>query len=170
MIEALEQTAKQKLLKKKEAEEKKAQLEKEEEERKLQLKKAEAERLDKEKKLEQKRKDMEQAEKAKKISESNQQDSPNGLGKKREEFLDWLQKEVEEAAVETPPAPVRRRRTTANEDQDQTPAPVIPNRRSRVNEREDNGVRSVGVSVDIRPGYAHASTQTDPVQTCDFSV
>ena len=134
------------------------------------MKKAEVERLEKEKKLEEKKREMESIEMAKKISE---QDSPDGLGKKRDEFLDWLQKEVEEAEVETPPAPVRRRRTAnASEDQDQAPAPVIPNRRSRTNEREEHqqGVRSVGVSVDIRPGYAHASTQTDPVQTCDFAV
>ena len=171
MIEALEQTAKQKLLKKKEAEEKRVQLEKEEEQRRLQLKKAEAERLEKEKKLEEKRREMESVEKAKKIADS--QNSQEGLDKKRDEFLDWLQNEVEEAEVETPPAPVRRRRTAnANEDQDQAPAPVIPNRRSRTNEREEHqpGVRSVGVSVDIRPGYADASTQTDPVQTCDFAV
>ena len=57
--------------------------------------------------------------------------------------------------------------------------PTIP-RRSRGCDKEKSpsvslsesgsGVRSVGVCVDVRPGYAHASTQTDPVKTCDFSI
>jgi hypothetical protein len=32
------------------------------------------------------------------------------------------------------------------------------------------GVRSLGVGVELRPGYCHASTQTDPVQTRDMAV
>ena len=79
-----------------------------------------------------------------------------------------------------PPAPVRRRRgAPANDDQDLIAPPAIPNRRSKIDKEKSpcisisengTGVRNVGVSVDIRPGYAHASTQTDPVQTCDFAI
>jgi hypothetical protein len=32
------------------------------------------------------------------------------------------------------------------------------------------GVRSLGVGVEVRPGYCHASTQTDPVATRDMAV
>jgi hypothetical protein len=32
------------------------------------------------------------------------------------------------------------------------------------------GVRSLGVGVEVRPGYCHASTQTDPVPTRDMAV
>ena len=86
--------------------------------------------------------------------------------------INTLQEKSEEKV--TPPAPARRRRTGAGEEQD---LPVIPNRRSRVAEREGSspvsvceGRRSLGVGVETRPGYSHASTQTDPVRTCDFGV
>ena len=55
---------------------------------------------------------------------------------------------------------------------------MIPRRRSRGGEGEvspliseiSKGKRSLGVGVDVRPGYTDASTQTDPVRTCDFAV
>lgn len=104
--------------------------------------------------------------------------------KKSEEFTNWLQVEIKEVTKEekdnedTPPAPVRRRRAAVNEEQDSISPPIIPNRKSRVEKEKSpisltdhgTGVRSFGVSVDVRPGYKHASTQTDPVQTCDIAI
>ena len=104
--------------------------------------------------------------------------------KKTEEFTNWLQVEIKEVTKEekdnedTPPAPVRRRRAAVNEEQDSISPPIIPNRKSRVEKEKSpisltdhgTGVRSFGVSVDVRPGYKHASTQTDPVQTCDIAI
>ena len=72
----------------------------------------------------------------------------------------------------TPPAPARRRRNGGTEEGE---TPVIPNRRSRVERPEWSpevmeGRRSVAVGVEVRPGYAHASTQTDPVKTSHVGV
>merc|ERR1711923_445988 len=85
--------------------------------------------------------------------------------KKTEEFTNWLQVEIKEVTKEdkdnedTPPAPVRRRRAAVNEEQDSISPPIIPNRKSRVEKEKSpisltdhgTGVRSFGVSVDVRP-------------------
>ena len=118
-------------------------------------------------------------------SEGSQEiENKENLEKKTGDFSMWLQKEIEENEITepkriTPPAPVRRKKTLNQEDQELMP-PTIPNRRSKGCDKEKSpsvslpesgsGVRSVGVCVDVRPGYAHASTQTDPVKTCDFSI
>ena len=80
----------------------------------------------------------------------------------------------QEALSLTPPAPVRRRRTGSVEDQE---TPPVPHRRRQVEPEPSpstvetcNGQRSLGVGVDTRPGYKDASTQTDPVKTCDFAI
>ena len=113
----------------------------------------------------------------------------NGKNEKTDKFEEWLNQEIsqstnslsESAALTTPPAPVRRKKASSASVEDQeAPPPVIPNRKSKAVEKEKSpaistmengsGVRSVGVCVDIRPGYAHASTQTDPVKTCDMAI
>ena len=94
-----------------------------------------------------------------------------------EEIL-WANEQKKLSTTEsfTPPAPARRRRTGSVEEQEATP-PVPNRRRSAESEPVSpstmetcNGLRSVGVGVDTRPGYRDASTQTDPVKTCDFAV
>ena len=104
----------------------------------------------------------------KKMSNDIKIEPPNSLRDLTEERGNTNPAGVSQENV-TPPAPARRRRTGGAEEQE---VPVIPNRKGRTVEGEPSPARqrTLGVGVELRPGYAHASTQTDPVKTCDFAV
>ena len=121
-------------------------------------------------------KEKEEINKARQL-ESEKKRKEKELGLAISEEILWANEQKKLSSTEslTPPAPARRRRTGSVEEQE--PTPPVPNRR-RLAESDPspstvetcNGQRSLGVGVDTRPGYTDASTQTDPVQTCDFAV